>query len=305
VNGERIEWLKLILIAGLAVRMTGKQISSFNPGWILACRVSNSVQNTAMLAQQKPEFKHGSRWGCIKGSEFLPLVAVMILILTNSVGAQLRYTTPGTEINETFDSLPSVGSVAKWTDNVTLPGWFIVNSTNGTPSRIGISDGAISTGMFYSFGLSGDPDRALGGIASGGAYFGNPPSGAVAGYWGVKIVNESGQTLTNFVVIYDVEQWRNGGGTGPHSLVCEWSLEATNWFGGTWKFGASTPSPVFGEPAGAINGNLSSNRTANVRFSSGAIEWKHNQTLWIRFRELNDPGFDHGLAIDNFRFFAN
>lgn len=226
------------------------------------------------------------------------------LIIVFGLNAQLYYTTPGSTLTENFDSLPYSGSTASWTDNSTLPGWFLIVQNGTVPTQLYIGDGSGNTGAFYSFGLSGSTERALGGIGSGGAYFGSPASGALAGYWGVKIVNNSGVTLYTFAVTYDMEQWRNSAATSAQPLISQWAIDATSWLSGTWYDGATTDSPVTGGTAGALNGNLPANRVADVSFTANVV-WQPGQTLWIRFRELNDPGNDHGLAIDNFRLVAN
>src|SRR6185369_827660 len=63
-------------------------------------------------------------------------------------------------------------------------------------------------------------------------------------------------------------------------------------------------SPVNTTTAGAVDGNT----TGRVAGRGGAISnfgWNNGQTLWIRWVELNDPGNDHGLAIDDFSFSAS
>jgi len=237
-------------------------------------------------------------------SSIAACVVIALVLVVMPSQAQLSYTTPNVVLEENFDSLPHTGTSNVWQDNVTLPGWFLVNSTGAVPTYIRISDGSDNTGAFYSFGKSGSTERALGGVGSGGAYFGTPASGALAGYWGVKIKNDTGLTLTNFTVIYDVEQWRDGGNVNVQPLISEWAIEPGGWLTTGWNFGASTDSPVHTSSARALNGNDSANRVADVSFSSGSILWEPGQVLWIRFRELNDSGNDHGLAIDNFRLLA-
>jgi len=34
------------------------------------------------------------------------------------------------------------------------------------------------------------------------------------------------------------------------------------------------------------------------------INWAPGTSLWLRWRDPNDPGSDHGMAIDNFSFSA-
>ncbi len=231
------------------------------------------------------------------------LLAAVALAVT--ARAHISYTVPGLIYAESFDSLPSApnNGTNSWVDNVTLPGWYLVNALTNTPIDIGITRGDTTTGRFYSFGLISDTDRALGGIGSGGAYFGGPASGALAGYWGVKIQNNTGLALTEFDVEYTIEQWRDAN-TSSQPLVVEWAIDPPGWIGTGWNAGASTPSPVnFGANAW-LDGNHPTNRVTGVTFSATGLSWTPGQMLWIRFRELNDVGNDHGLAIDDFSFKA-
>lgn len=219
--------------------------------------------------------------------------------------AHISYTVPGPIYAESFDTLPFApnNGSSSWTDNGTLPGWYLVNSLNNTPVDIGISRGDTTTGRFYSFGSIGDPERALGGIGSGGTYFGSPASGALAGYWGVKIQNNTGLTLSEFDVEYTIEQWRDAN-TSSQQLVAEWAIDPPGWISTGWNAGASTPSPVNFGASAWLDGNHPTSRVTGVTFSATGLTWTPGQMLWIRFRELNDIGNDHGLAIDDFRFKA-
>ena len=158
--------------------------------------------------------------------------------------------------------------------------------------------GSGTTGILLSYGSSGNTDRALGALGSGGTYWGNPSTGAVAGYWGVKVSNNTGLTLSSFTATYDMEQWRNGGNATQQPLVVEWAINPSNWFD-TFSSGASTLSPIATTTAAALDGNASANRVQGVSFTGNA-SWANGQTLWIRFRELNDTSNDHGLSVDNF-----
>src|SRR5205085_4686408 len=86
--------------------------------------------------------------------------------------------------------------------------------------------GSSSAGSFYSFGAAGASDRALGGLGSGGAYFGAPASNTVAGWIAVGITNNSNVDQTSFAVNYDGEQWRDGGNASlaTQTMVMEYGF---------------------------------------------------------------------------------
>lgn len=84
------------------------------------------------------------------------------------------------------------------------------------------------TGAFDSFGSAASNERALGGVDSGGNYFGNPTSGAIAGWIAAAFRNCSGVALSGFAVSFDGKQWRDGGGTGlAPTMMFEYGFGAT------------------------------------------------------------------------------
>jgi len=117
---------------------------------------------------------------------FLLLLATSALIpgssaLTNNGSI----TTLGAPLTENFDTLASAGTGIVWTDNTTIPGWYSSRTTYNTGT------GSSNTGALYSFGIAGVgpvSDRALGSVGSGG-------TGTV--YWGAKLVNNTGSTITS------------------------------------------------------------------------------------------------------------
>lgn len=93
-----------------------------------------------------------------------------------------------TPYTQSFNTLITSGTNQAWTNDSTLPGWFLFNKNLAAISTYSASDGSSHTGSFYSFGTGTNIDRALGGTASGGAYFGTPASGAPAGWIAVAFI---------------------------------------------------------------------------------------------------------------------
>jgi hypothetical protein len=187
-----------------------------------------------------------------------------------------------------------------WTNNSTLPGWSLFTGAGAAITTYAANDGGSNTGAFVSYGSTGSTERALGGLASGGAYFGSPATGAVAGYIALALVNDSGIGLASFTLGYDGEQWRNGGNTSAQSLVLEYGFGAS--FGAVAGWTATTatftvPSPIATATAAAVNGNVAG-LTAGLGGTIN-VDWAPGQTLWLRWADRNDAGNDHGLAIDN------
>ena len=142
-------------------------------------------------------------------------------------------------------------------------------------------------------------------MASGGAYFGSPASGAVAGWIATSLQNNTGSALDGFSLSFEGEQWRNGGNASAQSMVMQYGFGST--FGGVSSW--STPSGSF-DWSSAVNSTTAApvdgNAAGRVASLGGTIStaWNPGDTLWLRWIERNDVGNDHGLAIDNFQFTA-
>lgn len=198
---------------------------------------------------------------------------------------------------QNFDSLAISGANNTWTNDATLPGWSLLKADGSAVATYATGNGSSNTGAFYSFGA--DADRALGGVGSGGAYFGSPLSNTVAGYVAASFVNATGQQLAGFDIGFSGEQWRNGGNTSAQTMVFSYGFGAS-FANVTWNTpgaGFDFTSPITGSTAAALNGNIA----GHVAGLGGNVtaSWDAGQTLWVRWTERNDVGNDHGLAIDN------
>jgi hypothetical protein len=252
------------------------------------------------------------------------IAALCIAVSFGTPGnATLNLSSIGPVYDQNFDTLEEINQqAAGWMNDTTLPGWSlfrVTSNTNSTPFPIvayDVSDGNHDSGRFYSFGVSGNTDRALG--ALGASLFGDAPSpgnqtavslNAVAGWITVAFTNDTSITFSGFTLEYDGEQWRDAGDNEP---PVQQTMEFEYGFGGTFSTVAtwSKPggdfdfvSPVATTVSGPVDGNgvgLVADRGGTI----GALSWAPGQTLWLRWIERNDNGFDHGLAIDNFSFSA-
>jgi len=229
-------------------------------------------------------------------------VAIAIAAVALPVQAAISVTSTAFAYAQNFDSLTTSTVAVSWTQDSTLLGWSLFTSTLADITTYAADNGGSNTGTFRSFGSSGSSDRALGGLASGGAYFGSPSSGAIAGYIAISFTNNSGSALAGFTLGFDGEQWRNGGNTNAQSLVAEYGLGAS--FGAvTWTAPGSAfnvTSVANTATAAAIDGNVA----GKIAGLGGSINtpWAVGQTLWVRWIDTNDVGNDHGLSIDNLSF---
>jgi len=203
---------------------------------------------------------------------------------------------------QSFDSLPNTGVTNSWANNTTLAGWHLFNKSGAAIATINVDNGGSNTGSFYSYGTAASTDRALGGAASGGTYFGSPSSGAVAGWIAVSFANNSGGTISSIAIRYDGEQWRNGGNTAQQTMVFEYGFGTTFSSVTTWTPAGSAfnfTSPVAASTAAAVDGNVAG-RIQGFGGTLSNLTWANGTTLWMRWIENNDTGNDHGLALDNF-----
>ncbi len=220
------------------------------------------------------------------------------LLLSASAGVWAQVPFNGT-YTQNFDTLAASGAGLAWANNSTLPGWFLFNKSLASITSYVAGNGASNTGSFYSLGLS--TDRALGGVASGGAYFGSPAQGAVAGWIALAVRNDTGGSVDGITLRFNGEQWRNGGNTERQPMVLEYGMGATfadvpEWLPAGANF--NWQSPVATGTAAAVDGNAAG-RVNNVGGDLRGLGWAPGATLWLRWVELNDVGNDHGLAIDD------
>jgi predicted extracellular nuclease len=220
------------------------------------------------------------------------------LLLSASAGVWAQVPFNGT-YTQNFDTLAASGVGLAWANNSTLPGWFLFNKNLAPITSYVAGNGASNTGSFYSLGLSAD--RALGGVASGGAYFGSPAQGAVAGWIALAVRNDTGGPVDGITLRFNGEQWRNGGNTERQPMVLEYGMGATfadvpEWLPAGANF--NWQSPVATGTAAAVDGNAAG-RVNNVGGDLRGLGWAPGATLWLRWVELNDVGNDHGLAIDD------
>ena len=232
--------------------------------------------------------------------------SILAFCLVAQARAAFEITTGAGSTAQNFDTLASSGTGNPFTNDTTLTpgdstldGWSLFNHSGLPIGAYNAGSGTSTTGSFYSFGKDAS-DRALGGLGSGGTYFGSPASGSVAGFIAFAATNNSTSTLTSFTLGFNGEQWRNSNAS-PQTMTLEYGFGATfdavTWTAPGGKFDWS--SPVVGGTVGSVDGN----NAGLVRDQGGTINglsWGNGQTLWLRWVELNDAGNDHALAIDNF-----
>jgi predicted extracellular nuclease len=197
----------------------------------------------------------------------------------------------GNAYTQDFNTLATTGTV-----NTTLPtGWDL--SETGTSSRnnaaYAASTGSDNAGDIYSFGASGNTERAYGGLHSGTL---DPIVGA-------SFTNNTGGTVTSLLLSYTGEQWRAGvtNRGAADRLDFQLSTNATSLTTGAWvDYDAlDFNSPNTNAMAGALDGNASGNRNT-ISFTITGVNIPTGSSFWIRWTDFDISSSDDGLSIDDF-----
>ncbi len=243
----------------------------------------------------------------------------------NSAVAAVTYSAAGSTYSQNFDTLPNSptnatlgNSPTGWTDDTSSPGagnfsilgWYLFHTTSVTEGgfnghqRFRNGSGSSGTGSYYSFGVNSSTERALGDV---GANTLSPDGGNL--YFGLRLTNTTGQTLTGFTLSFDGEQWRDSGVGTPETMNFGYSLTADSTTWGTTASFTNVPAlswtaPVHTTTAAAVVGNVAGKVTVNP-ITIKNISWADGTDLWLRWADPQPAVTDDGLAIDNVSFLAN
>lgn len=231
---------------------------------------------------------------------FSYLCVVAILFALGLTGASARavtaagtisLTTAGTAYTENFDTLANSG-----TSSTTPNGWYFAESGTNANTLYTANNGASNTGDTFSYGTTGNSERAFGGLQSSSL---NPTIGA-------SFTNNTGVAITALRIAFTGEQWRLGATGRADRIDFQFSADATSLTTGTWTDynNLDFSSPTTSGPIGALDGNASANRAA-ISYTMGGLSIANGATFWIRWSDLNVSGSDDGLAIDDFSLTPN
>lgn len=263
-----------------------------------------------------------------------PLIAVPLLLiaLATSATAQIATSQANTPYAQNFDSLPASGTgspaAAAWSNNSTIPGWYLHAGPNlaADISGIRITAGSSSSRSQTSYGTGTNTDRALGtqggsthDLSTSYSVASSIPESSIFGTISVAFSNTDTQPFTGFSFSYSGEQWLRSSTTTPADrdrLTVQWALGSISTAPSalTWtQFTAAelNPSGVTfngtqrGTSTVAIDGNAAANRVTNLGATVANITWNPGQVLFIRWVDINDSSSDAGLAVDDFTFTAN
>lgn len=210
-----------------------------------------------------------------------------------------------TNYTQDFNGLASSGGPFTWTDNSTLAGWYAKTDLTASPvpTTYAINTGSSTSGALCSFGVAGTnaiTERGFGIVAANG--FVGTANGVRSGYYGWRLKNNTGTTLTSVTVTWTGEQWRKNGTATPQSLILAYQTSAsaiTDLTAGSWTAAGSTfTSPILTTTAINIDGNAPANRTAGITVTI-AVSLPAGSEIMLRWADLNDGGNEHIMGIDD------
>jgi hypothetical protein len=219
-----------------------------------------------------------------------------------AANAQLCVFLTGPSYLQNFNALPTSGTS---NNSNSLPqGWAFSEAGTGGTLTYAADNGSLSTGNTYSYGASGNSDRALGELTSG----------TVQTTLGACFLNDSGLVISSFTIAYTGEMWRLGAADAiVDRLDFEFSTNATSIVddgaGVVWTAVNSLDfvSPNNTSPAGAKDGNVAANRTTTAPIAiippSGIPDGGVFYIRWLS--TANIGGTNDGLAIDDFKLNIN
>lgn len=202
---------------------------------------------------------------------------------------------------QTFDNFFDINaSEYRWGNNIQIKGWYAAGTVDGLFTEYHIAHGQMNSGGIYSFGANGSSERAFGSIATS-------PSGS-AGHiaYGILFENNTGQTLHGIKLTYDSEQWRDSDQNGIQTVELSYQIaDEIDLLHPQALLENNNFLPVPGGALSSANigsgiGPLVGNENAVPIEVTIPFELHDGAELFIRFFDIDNVGFDKGLAIDNF-----
>ncbi len=174
-------------------------------------------------------------------------------------------------------------------------GWAFVETGTGQNTLYRPHNGGGNSGDTYSFGATGNTERA----------FGQLRSGSVVSTIGASFQNNTGSVLTSITITYVGEQWRLGALSRSISerMDFQYSLDATSLSSPTTWSDVNELDfipPITTGTVGPLDGNSAVNRVSITYVITG-LAISNGSIFWIRWNDVDATGSDDGLAIDDFQ----
>ncbi len=229
------------------------------------------------------------------------LVLIVLLGFTGATWAQISVPNSSFTYTENFNTLPISG-----TGHTAVPaGWAFFETTSfgvfaNTTYRAGDASGEFFQVTYdtYSFGATGDSDRAFGSVPS--VY-----EDSLNTTIGVCFTNNTGSTITSMTVTYTGETWRVSSPNRQDGLVFQYNQNTTAINGaGTWT--AFTALDYFNPGSPTIGGG-SIRHSAVFSATISGLNIAPGNTFCFRWLNFNataapggNPNQEDALGVDDF-----
>jgi len=201
-------------------------------------------------------------------------------------------------LREDFNSLLSTGTQNVWSQGSTLDAWYAYRGANALAvTQYRADDGASNSGGLYSYGKTDEQDRSLGSLASGS-------TGTMV--YGLRLKNNTGNTITSVSVSYVGEQWRVA---STITNLLQFSYKTASKIEGLSADEIQNNTGFVAVPeldfssiklngtASKLDGTLAEN-SKSIQASFNLV-WKAGEELFIRWDDADQTGSDHALALDD------
>lgn len=239
-------------------------------------------------------------------------VPFLILLCCQSNGfsqfSSVPYHTAGSIYTQNFDLLPVSGTFTLTGKGphpldqaplsfASLQGWQVLQLSSNQPNTSFLTGTGSGTGSgIYSFGLSGNTNRALGSLASG--------SGTYA--LGVVFENLTGSLLNKINIRLLATQWRKSGSGNINNWRFSYQTRQLNSIDTNQLISdnrADLKSIHITTGSATLNGHLPVNQYT-IQVTLTDIVWKPGEKLILRWDDQDETGNDDAMAIDDFSFTA-
>jgi hypothetical protein len=213
--------------------------------------------------------------------------------LTLTATGQVSITSAGAPYVQDFTSLSTDTNVAQaWTDNSTLPGWYLSGSNSGTPVDYTPQwESGIIASVFYHARNTTDTGTSFIGARTG--------SGIGNATCGLRMVNNTGAILTSFDLAFTASQFYKTG--VAQEMRVYYSTDATSLTTGTWT---GITEAVYTAVYTTGNATVSAAEEIAAREAisiSGAVaEVPVSGEIWIKwvsYRDLPGGGYTAASAV--------
>lgn len=231
-----------------------------------------------------------------KTSKLAPVFAAVSLFTIATANAAISYSLPGATITETFDSLANTGANNTWTNNSTIPGWYVAYGSGTPADYAAVSGVGANAGRLLSLGSDTAPnDRALGSQSA--------DNGTNQHRISVILANSTTISLNQFTLTYTGELWRAITAEGADGFTFEYRIGTGAWTPVT-ALNFTSPYVEAGGSSTTWDGNASNRRTVVTSTVTG-ITWGVGEELTLRWTDNGTGGdLQAKIGIDDVNFSA-